>query len=143
MFRSLFCAMFMCYSVYRLCVYVLFCVPFMCYSVYSITATGCQPTCSLLIIIITIIIFSVRKPNQCSRYTDYVAGCTSEESRYNSRPPCDRQLSSKTPKQALQPNLPPIQWAPGSGSLGVKRPGRETDYSFSCSDDVIKTGLYV
>ena len=83
---------FVCYSVYRLCiilctVYVLFCVPFMyysvyclcvilctvyvfvcysvyllciilctvyVYSVYSITATGCQPICSLLIIIIII-----------------------------------------------------------------------------------------
>ena len=62
----------LCYSVYRLCVIlctvcVLFCVPFMyysvyclciilctvyVYSVYSVTATGCQPICSLLIIII-------------------------------------------------------------------------------------------
>ena len=48
-----------CYSVYRLCDYVLFYVPFMCYSLYcshifvnSITATGCQPICSLIIIII-------------------------------------------------------------------------------------------
>ena len=28
--------MFMCYSVYRLCVYVLFCIPFVCYSVYCV-----------------------------------------------------------------------------------------------------------
>ena len=36
MFRSLFCVLFMCYSVYRLCVWVLFCVLFMCYSVYRL-----------------------------------------------------------------------------------------------------------
>jgi hypothetical protein len=38
MFRSLFCVLFMCYSVYRLCVCVLFCVPFifMYYSVYCL-----------------------------------------------------------------------------------------------------------
>ena len=54
------------YSVYRLCDYVLFYVPFMCYSLYcsrifvnSITATGCQPICSLIIIIIIIIIIPV------------------------------------------------------------------------------------
>ena len=38
----------MCYSVYRL--YIILCTVYL-YSVYSITATGCQPICSLLIII--------------------------------------------------------------------------------------------
>ena len=36
MFLSLFCVLFMCYSVYRLCVCVLVCVPFMYYSVYCL-----------------------------------------------------------------------------------------------------------
>jgi hypothetical protein len=27
----------------------------------------------------------------------------------------------------------PIQWVPGALSLGVKRPGRETDHSSPCS----------
>jgi len=31
---------------------------------------------------------------------------------------------------------PPIQWVPGVLSLGVKRPGREADYSLPYSADV-------
>jgi hypothetical protein len=30
---------------------------------------------------------------------------------------------------ALGPTQPPIQWVPGSFSLGIKRPGREADHS--------------
>jgi len=30
---------------------------------------------------------------------------------------------------ALRPTQPPIQWVSGALSLGVKRPGRETDHS--------------
>jgi len=29
----------------------------------------------------------------------------------------------------LGPTQPPIQWIPGALSLGVKRPGRQTDHS--------------
>jgi hypothetical protein len=39
-------------------------------------------------------------------------------------------------RQALGPNQPPIQWAPGVLSLGVKRPGREADHSPPSSAEV-------
>jgi hypothetical protein len=32
-------------------------------------------------------------------------------------------------RTGLGPTQPPIQWAPGALSLGVKRPGREADHS--------------
>jgi hypothetical protein len=32
-------------------------------------------------------------------------------------------------RMALGPTQPPLQWVPGALSLGVKRPGRETDHS--------------
>jgi hypothetical protein len=34
------------------------------------------------------------------------------------------------------PTQPPIQWVDGALSLGVKRPGRETDHSPPSSDEV-------
>jgi hypothetical protein len=37
---------------------------------------------------------------------------------------------------ALGFTQPPIQWAPGASSLGVKRPGREADNSPPSSDEV-------
>jgi hypothetical protein len=37
---------------------------------------------------------------------------------------------------ALGPAQPPIQWVPGALSLGVKRPGRETDHSLPSSVEV-------
>jgi hypothetical protein len=39
-------------------------------------------------------------------------------------------------KMALGSILPPIQWVPGALSLGVKRPGREADYSPPSSAEV-------
>jgi hypothetical protein len=39
-------------------------------------------------------------------------------------------------RTALGPTQPPIQWVPGSLSLGVKRPGREADHSPPSSADV-------
>jgi hypothetical protein len=36
----------------------------------------------------------------------------------------------------LGPIQPPIQWVPGSLSLGVKRPGREANYSPPSSAEV-------
>jgi hypothetical protein len=37
---------------------------------------------------------------------------------------------------ALGPTQPPIQWVPGSPSLGVKRPGREADQSPPSSAEI-------
>jgi hypothetical protein len=39
-------------------------------------------------------------------------------------------------RTALEPTQPPIQWVPGALSLGVKRPGREDDYSSPSSAEV-------
>jgi hypothetical protein len=37
-------------------------------------------------------------------------------------------LSTTASRPVLGPTQPPIQWVPGVLSLGVKRPGRETDH---------------
>jgi len=39
-------------------------------------------------------------------------------------------------RPTLGPAQPPIQWVPGALSLGVKRPGREADYSPLSSAEV-------
>jgi hypothetical protein len=39
-------------------------------------------------------------------------------------------------RTTLGPTQPPIQWVPGTLSLGVKRPGRETDHSHPSSAEV-------
>jgi hypothetical protein len=39
-------------------------------------------------------------------------------------------------RTAQEPTQPPIQWAPGALSLGVKRPGREADHSPPTSAEV-------
>jgi hypothetical protein len=43
---------------------------------------------------------------------------------------------------ALGPTQPPIQWVPGALSLGVKRLGREADYSSSSSPEVKNARSY-
>jgi hypothetical protein len=48
-------------------------------------------------------------------------------------------LFSMSPRPALGPTQPPIQWVPVAISPGVKRPGRETDY---CRDQE-NVGLYI
>jgi hypothetical protein len=42
----------------------------------------------------------------------------------------------------LGPTQPPIQWVPGALSLGLKRPGRETDHSFPFSAEVKSAWSY-
>jgi hypothetical protein len=39
-------------------------------------------------------------------------------------------------RTALGPTQPPIQWVPGTLSLGIKRPGREADHSPPSSAEV-------
>jgi len=45
-------------------------------------------------------------------------------------------LFTTASRTALEPIQPPIQWVPGTLSLEVKRPGRETDHSPTSSDEV-------
>jgi hypothetical protein len=45
-------------------------------------------------------------------------------------------LFTTASRTALGPTQPPIQWVPGTLSLGVKRPGRETIHSPPSSDEV-------
>jgi hypothetical protein len=44
---------------------------------------------------------------------------------------------------ALGSTQPPIQWAPGALSPGIKRPGREADHSPPASDEVKKMWIYI
>jgi hypothetical protein len=47
-------------------------------------------------------------------------------------------------RPALVPSQPPLQWVPGALSLGVKRPGRETDHLPPSSAEVKECGeLYL
>jgi hypothetical protein len=39
-------------------------------------------------------------------------------------------------RPALGSTQPPIQWVPGTLSLGIKRPGREADHSPSSSAEI-------
>jgi hypothetical protein len=45
-------------------------------------------------------------------------------------------------RMALGPTQPPIQWVPEALSLGVKRPGRETDHSPLSSAEVKNAWSY-
>jgi len=45
-------------------------------------------------------------------------------------------LFTTASRTALGLTQPPIQWAPGALSLGVKRPGRKADHSSPSTDEV-------
>jgi hypothetical protein len=45
-------------------------------------------------------------------------------------------LFTTASRTALGHTQPPIQWAPGSLSLEIKQPGRETDHTHPSSADV-------
>jgi len=45
-------------------------------------------------------------------------------------------------RTALGPTQRPMQWVPGALSLGVKRPGRETDHSPPSSAEVKNAWSY-
>jgi hypothetical protein len=51
-------------------------------------------------------------------------------------------LLTAASRKALGPIQPPIQWVPGALSLGVKRPGRETDHSLSSTAEVKNAWSY-
>jgi hypothetical protein len=51
-------------------------------------------------------------------------------------------LSATASRTALGPTQPPIQWLPGALSLGVKRPGRETDHSPPSSAEIKNAWSY-
>jgi hypothetical protein len=53
-----------------------------------------------------------------------------------SSPGRDWEFFSSASTPALGPTQPPIQWVPGSLTLGVKLPGREADHSPSSSAEV-------
>jgi hypothetical protein len=57
-------------------------------------------------------------------------------SRFDSRRVLGIFLFTTGSRMALEPTQPPIQCVPGALSLGVKRPGREADHSFSSSPEV-------
>jgi hypothetical protein len=51
-------------------------------------------------------------------------------------------LFSTSSRPALGFTQPPIQWAPGALSPGVKRPGREADHSPPASAEAKKIWIY-
>jgi hypothetical protein len=59
----------------------------------------------------------------------WAMGWSMEVLGYDSRLGLGIFLFTTASRTALGPTKPPIQWVPGALSLGVKRPGREADYS--------------
>jgi hypothetical protein len=49
-------------------------------------------------------------------------------------------LLNPASRPVLGPTQPPIQWISGALSLGVKRPGHESDHSLPSSGEVKNTG---
>jgi hypothetical protein len=49
-------------------------------------------------------------------------------------------LFTTASRRALEPTQPPVQWVPGSLSLGIKRPNREADHSPLSSAEVKMRG---
>jgi hypothetical protein len=52
-------------------------------------------------------------------------------------------LFTTASRTALGPSQPPIQWVPGALSLGVKRPGCESDHSPPSSAEVKNAWSYI
>jgi hypothetical protein len=51
-------------------------------------------------------------------------------------------LFTTASRKVLRPTQPPIQWAPGVLSLGVKRPGREANHSPPSSAEIKNAWSY-
>jgi hypothetical protein len=52
-------------------------------------------------------------------------------------------LFTTSSRPALGPTQPPVKWIPGTLSVGVKRPGRETDHSPPSSAEVKNSWSYI
>jgi hypothetical protein len=85
--------------------------------------------------------FTTWEPGQLSRYSDWLRA-----GRRRGRSSCPGRvknfLFSTSSRPALGPTQPPIQWVPGARSPGVKREGREADYSPPINAEVKKTWVY-
>jgi hypothetical protein len=66
----------------------------------------------------------------------WAKGCTIGVLGFDSRRGLGIFLFANVSRTALEPTQPPIQWAPGTLSLEVKRPGREADHSPPSSAEV-------
>jgi hypothetical protein len=87
------------------------------------------------------IIYFLPLTGYCSWYSDWLhAGRLRSRSSNPSR--VKNFLFSTSSRPALGPTQPPIQWVPVVFSPGVKRPGREADYSPPTSAEVKKTWIY-
>jgi hypothetical protein len=69
----------------------------------------------------------------------YLAGCATEEFKFDSRHK-EIFLLSITSRPTLEPVQPPIQWISGANSLRVKSLGREVDHSPQSSVEVMNGG---
>jgi hypothetical protein len=67
-----------------------------------------------------------REPGWLSRYSDWLQV---GRSGFDSRQGLRIFLFDTATRPALGPTQPPVEWVPGSLSLGVKRPGCEADHS--------------
>jgi hypothetical protein len=82
-----------------------------------------------------------KEPGSLSRDSDWLRSGRPEVP--SSSPGRGRDcLFSTTFRLALGPTQPNIQWVPGSLSLGVERPGRETDHSPPTSAEVKNKWMY-
>jgi hypothetical protein len=72
-----------------------------------------------------------------SLYSDWLRA--GQQRGRSSSPGSSKNFSSTSSRQALGPTQPPIQWAQGALSTGIKRPGREADHSPPTSAEVKKT----
>jgi hypothetical protein len=78
----------------------------------------------------------------CDRIRDSVVGIA-DRGQSSSPGRVKNFLFFKSSRVALGPTQPPIQWAPGALSPGVKRPGPEADQSPPTSAEVKKMWLYI
>jgi hypothetical protein len=87
---------------------------------------------NLLPFFVSIIIISMIAQSIYCWATDWTVGVLG----FDSRRGLGIFLFTTASRTALGPTQPPIQWVPGTLSLGLKRQGRETDHSSPPSAEV-------